>query len=52
MTASLFTIFVLSAGFLLTNINIGNTGNQNPPQGGSWLPVFPILIFLKLGTSG
>ena len=24
----------LSAGFLLTKINIGKTGNQNPPQGG------------------
>ena len=40
-----FTIFALSAGFLLTKINIGKTGNQNPPQGGLWLPAFPILIF-------
>ena len=31
---SQFTIFALSAGFLLTKINIGKTGNQNPPQGG------------------
>ena len=28
-------------------INIGNTGNQNPPEGGYWLPVFPILIFVS-----
>ena len=28
-------------------INIGNTGNQNPPEGGFWLPVFPILIFVS-----
>ena len=28
-------------------INIGNTGKQNPPEGGSWLPVFPILIFVS-----
>ena len=28
-------------------INIGNTGNQNPPEGGCWLPVFPILIFVS-----
>ena len=37
----------------LQKINIGKTGNQNPPnlKGGFWLPVFPILIFLKLGTS-
>ena len=49
---SIFTNFALSAGFLLTKINIGNTGNQNPPEGGFWLPVFPILIFSKLGTSG
>ena len=48
----LFTIFALSAGFLLTKINIGKTGNQQPPSGGFWLPVFPILIFCKLGTSG
>ena len=47
-----FTIFALSAGFLLTKINIGKTGNQVPPSGGFWLPVFLILIFLKLGTSG
>ena len=40
-----FTIFALSAGFLLTKINFGKTGNQNPAQGGLWLPVFPILIF-------
>ena len=39
--------FALSAGFLLTKINIGKTGNQNPPHGGYWLPVFPILIFLS-----
>ena len=25
-----FTIFALSAGFLLTKIKIGKTGNQNP----------------------
>ena len=28
-------------------INIRNTGNQNPPEGGFWLPVFPILIFVS-----
>ena len=28
-------------------INIVNTGNQNPPEGGTWLPVFPILIFVS-----
>ena len=28
-------------------INIGNTGNQNHPEGGTWLPVFPILIFVS-----
>ena len=27
-----FTMFALSAGFLLTKINIGKTGNQNPPD--------------------
>ena len=31
----------------LKKINIGNTGNQNPPEGGTWLPVFPILIFVS-----
>ena len=46
-SVSVFTIFALSAGYLLTKINIGKTG-----EGGFWLPVFPILIFLKLGTSG
>ena len=40
-TIGTFTIFALSAGFLLTKINIGKTGNQNPPQGS----IFPILIF-------
>ena len=29
---TLFTIFALSAGFQLTKINIGNTGNQNHPD--------------------
>ena len=38
-------LIALSAGFLLTKINIGKTDNQNPPQGGLWLPAFPILIF-------
>ena len=52
LRSSLFTIFALSAGYLLTKINIGKTGNQKPPSGGFWFPVFPILIFLKLGTSG
>ena len=28
-----FTFFALSAGFLLTKINIGKTGNQQPPSG-------------------
>ena len=41
----LFTIFALSAGYLLTNNQYWKTGNQNPPSGGFWLPVFPILIF-------
>ena len=31
----------------LKKINIGNRGNQNPPEGGTWLPVFPILIFVS-----
>ena len=28
-------------------INIGNTGDQNPPEGGFWFPVFPIFIFVN-----
>ena len=46
-----FTIFALSTGFLLTKINIGKTGNQVPPSGGFWLPVFTILIFLSWGPA-
>ena len=42
---AIFTIFALSAGYLLTKINIGKTGNQKPPSGGFWLPVFPVLSF-------
>ena len=56
---SVFTIFALSTGYQLTEINIANTGNQNPPcidfsfRGVLvyWLPVFPVLIMFKLGTS-
>ena len=29
---NIFTIFALSAGFQLSKINIGNTGNQNHPM--------------------
>ena len=47
----LFTIFALSAGFLLTKINIGKTGNQNPPSGGFVVTCFSNIDFLKLGTS-
>ena len=47
-----FTIIALSAGFLLTKINIGKTGNQNPPQGeGFVVTCISNIDFLKLGTS-
>ena len=32
-------------------INIGNTGNQNPPEGGTWLPVFSNIDFCQQETS-
>ena len=32
MTDLVFNIFALSAGFQLSKINIGNTGNQNHPD--------------------
>ena len=50
----MFAIFNVYSPFLhyplvpsFKKINIVNTGNQNPPEGGTWLPVFPVLIFVS-----
>ena len=46
----LFTIFALSTGFQLTKINIGKTGNQEPPSGGVLVTCISNIDFFKAGN--